>query len=274
MPYNPGGLFSLVASYFAVPGATIRTEQHNPPLEDIASALSNVLVRDGRAPMTGPLNMNGQVINNVAVGSTPTSVATLAQATPIGGGMDYWGSTAPPLWLFAYGQAISRTTYATLFAVLGTTYGAGDGSTTFNLPDKRNRISIPKGDMGGSDVNLITSLTMTPDGKTLNAKGGAQVATIAQANLPAVDFAVSGITLNNGAINQLAGLSFGVNKNPDPIGGISSFMLSGSNSFALAPTFSNVSVATQGVAASGGSGTAFDKLPPSIVCNYIIYAGA
>jgi microcystin-dependent protein len=46
-------------------------------------------------------------------------------------------ATAPSGWLAASGQAVSRTTYAVLFAAVGTTYGAGDGSTTFNLPDLR-----------------------------------------------------------------------------------------------------------------------------------------
>jgi hypothetical protein len=54
---------------------------------------------------------------------------------PLAGGLTYYGSTAPnSAFAFPYGQAISRTTYATLFAVISTTYGAGDGSTTFNIP--------------------------------------------------------------------------------------------------------------------------------------------
>ena len=52
----------------------------------------------------------------------------------------YAGSVAPAGWLICDGSAISRTTYSALFAVIGTTYGAGDGSTTFNLPDFTNRV--------------------------------------------------------------------------------------------------------------------------------------
>ena len=52
------------------------------------------------------------------------------------------GSTAPTGWLMCDGSAVSRTTYATLFAVIGTTYGTGDGSTTFNLPDLRGRMPL------------------------------------------------------------------------------------------------------------------------------------
>ena len=63
---------------------------------------------------------------------------------PAAGTLGYFGmSTAPTGWLKANGAAISRTTYADLFAALGTTYGIGDGSTTFNLPDLRGE--FPRG---------------------------------------------------------------------------------------------------------------------------------
>ena len=59
--------------------------------------------------------------------------------------MQWAGPTAPDNWLFLQGQVISRTTYADLFAILGTTYGAGDGSTTFALPDMRGSMVIGAG---------------------------------------------------------------------------------------------------------------------------------
>jgi len=62
---------------------------------------------------------------------------------PAGTMVMYGGSTAPSGWLLADGSAVSRTTYAALFAAIGTTYGVGDGSTTFNLPDFRG--VFPKG---------------------------------------------------------------------------------------------------------------------------------
>jgi hypothetical protein len=57
------------------------------------------------------------------------------QLIPVGGVVMYGGSVAPPGWLYCDGRAVSRTTYSSLFAVIGTTFGTGDGSTTFNLPD-------------------------------------------------------------------------------------------------------------------------------------------
>lgn len=70
--------------------------------------------------------------------------------------LSYGGNSAPSGWLLCYGQAVSRTAYAALFAVIGTTFGAGDGSTTFNLPDARGRVLAGKDDMGGTAAGQLT----------------------------------------------------------------------------------------------------------------------
>lgn len=62
--------------------------------------------------------------------------------TPPGGIIMYGGSTIPTGWLLCDGSAVSRTAYALLFAAIGTSFGAGDGSTTFNLPDLRDRFPL------------------------------------------------------------------------------------------------------------------------------------
>ena len=64
-----------------------------------------------------------------------TSVTSTNDSMPVGSIMWYSTTTTPTGWLPADGTAVSRTTYATLFALISTTYGAGDGSTTFNVPD-------------------------------------------------------------------------------------------------------------------------------------------
>lgn len=79
MPYDSGGNFFLVPSYLATAGQTIRTEQHNPPLEDIASGLSQVLVRDGRNGMVGNLRMGGYRVRNMLDGEIDTDAATVGQ---------------------------------------------------------------------------------------------------------------------------------------------------------------------------------------------------
>lgn len=103
---------------------------------------------------------------------TGTNTWALAPNLPIGAVSDYAGSSEPTGWLFCYGQAISRSTYSALFSVLSTTYGVGDGSTTFNLPDCRGRVVAGQDDMGGSSADRLTGVSGSVDGDTLGAAGG------------------------------------------------------------------------------------------------------
>ena len=72
---------------------------------------------------------------------------------PIGGILPYGGSTAPAGWLLCNGSAVSRRTYRGLFSVVGTTYGVGDGSTTFNIPDLRSRVPLGAGTYASLGAN-------------------------------------------------------------------------------------------------------------------------
>ncbi len=83
------------------------------------------------------------------------------------------------------GQAISRTTYATYFAMVGTTFGPGDGSTTFNIPDMRSRFPLPLATMGGADPGRVTTAGSGVDGATIGAIGGAQNVTLDTTMIPA-----------------------------------------------------------------------------------------
>ena len=104
---------------------------------------------------------------------------------PLGAGLPYFGASAPnSKFVFPFGQAISRVTYASCFALLGTTYGAGDGSTTFNLPDLRGRALFGKDDMGGSVAGRITSGGSGIAGTALGAAGGEQAHTLATSEIP------------------------------------------------------------------------------------------
>ncbi len=98
--------------------------------------------------------------------------------------MPFAGSSAPSGWLLCFGQAISRTTYASLFTTIGTTYGVGDGSTTFNLPDLRGRVVAGEDDMGGTSANRLTNLSGGLDGDVLGATGGSESHTLTTAQVP------------------------------------------------------------------------------------------
>lgn len=106
----------------------------------------------------------------------------LSHETQVGIVNDFAGQTAPTGWLMCYGQAVSRTQYAALFAVIGTAYGAGDGSTTFNVPDARGRVIAGKDNMGGVAANRLTTPVA---GSTLGAAGGAQSHTLTAGQMPA-----------------------------------------------------------------------------------------
>lgn len=92
---------------------------------------------------------------------------------PAGTILDFAGSTVPDGYLDCDGSAVSRTTYADLFNAIGTTYGVGDGSTTFNLPDCRGRSSLGAGTGSG-----LTA-------RSLAATGGTETHTLTSAQIPA-----------------------------------------------------------------------------------------
>jgi microcystin-dependent protein len=179
---------------------------------------------------------------------------------PIGATIEYWGTSAPTSsFIFPAGQQISRTTYATLFSLFGTTYGSGDGTTTFNVPDLAGRVTAMK----EATATRLTSAESGVDGATMGSAGGTQSKTLITANLPAytpagsvsvsVTSTVSNIQVNsagNGSIN-----------NP---GGSTSWPVF--NSATLASTGTGTFTGT----AQGGTSTPFATIPPLIVCNKIL----
>ncbi len=110
---------------------------------------------------------------------------------PSGSIIAYAGSSAPSGWLICDGSAISRSTYATLFGIISTTYGVGDSSSTFNLPDLRERVIAGK----ATSASLLTSGVSGITSTTLGNAGGVQGVTLtsAQSGVPAH---THGLTMN------------------------------------------------------------------------------
>lgn len=117
MPFDSNGNASLVPGYLAVEGQTILPSQHNPPLEDIASMLSQVLLRSGVAPMAGPLNMNGFRIQNLPEASAGGDPVLLSQlqtmlsalaVVPTGTVAGFRRTTAPAGWVKENGGTIGN----------------------------------------------------------------------------------------------------------------------------------------------------------------------
>jgi len=111
----------------------------------------------------------------------------------------------PAGYLFCNGQAVLRATYATLFALFGTTYGAGDGSTTFNMPDLRGRLALGKDNMGGVDAARVTSAsTGGAQADTLGGVGGAQTHTLITAELASHTHTTTISVTTGGALTKAA----------------------------------------------------------------------
>lgn len=120
-------------------------------LNTIATALENTWTLTGETVPTANQDMNNKKFTNLAAGAASGESVHYGQLTalvPAGSMTMYGGTTAPSGWLMCDGSAVSRTTYSALFAIISTTFGVGDGSTTFNLPDFRQNFPIGKAASG------------------------------------------------------------------------------------------------------------------------------
>ena len=164
---------------------------------------------------------------------------------PPGVFLPYGGDTAPAGYLLCDGSAVSRTTYADLFDVIGTKYGSGDGSTTFNLPDYRGRNFVGLDNMGGTSANRITSSWAD----SIGGAGGSETKTLTEANLPAH----AHYTTNETWVNNNPGAASGPRKDTWP------WEQQGFKELDDAPETSET-----------GSGTAFDVMNPAMASNVIV----
>jgi len=298
MPRNGSGSYSLPQAAF-VAGTTISSASMNSDLSDIATALTGSLPRDGQAGMTGQLKVpdgssiapaltfsnesntgftrpnTGQIGFDIlgvqiaflsttgftTTGLTATSI-TGPGLVPAGTVVSYAGASAPSGWVLCFGQAISRTTNAPLFAVIGTTYGSGDGSTTFNVPDYRDYILVGKGNMGGSDAGRLTTAFYGSDPTVLGNAGGSQSHALTTAELATHNH---GITdpghLHNTNASQVSAGQW------NPGGGASAAAIGATASYVSDTKVTNITIN------NNGSGTAHAIVQPSVIVNKIIYTG-
>jgi microcystin-dependent protein len=188
MSRNGAGTYNLPAGNPVVPATVISTTWANSTLSDIATALTGSIAADGQTPVTGNLQMSSNLITGLGNGVSAQDAVTVSQLTTqisavnsvVTGSIQMWPlASAPTGYLLCSGAAVSRTTYAALFAILGTTFGAGDGSTTFNLPNYTDRMPIGSGTIaalaatGGSKDAVVVSHTHTiTDGGHSHSYGG------------------------------------------------------------------------------------------------------
>jgi microcystin-dependent protein len=152
----------------------------------ISTAVSNLV--DSAPTLLNTLNELSAALNDDPNFSTTVATA-LAALVPAGTISQTARATAPTGYLICDGTAISRTTYSTLFDAIGTAYGVGDNSTTFNIPNLKGRVPVGRdsaqtefdtlGEVGGAKTHTLTTAEMpshTHDTKPYNTAGSAAYA--------------------------------------------------------------------------------------------------
>lgn len=307
MPRNGSGSYTLPEAAF-VPQTPISSSAMNSDLSDLATAMTNSLARNGEGGMTAVLPMtnagatyisdpdtglhrtdaNEQAlfcgsVDIVTVNSAGAEVAGDLEVSgditkggfpllPIGlGPLPYTGLTAPAFWVFANGAALLRASYPELWAFAqneiangNTLYTNGNGTTTFTIADMRGRVPAGNDDMDAGAAGRLTNTTMTPNGTTLGAAGGAQTHTLSTPEL-ASHTHVNTLT-DNGHQHAIVGSSGNGGGIAVVNGGAGAF--SQNNLTASATT----NIVINNTAAGGGG--AHNNVQPTLVTNYIIYAGA
>lgn len=186
---------------------------------------------------------------------------------PIGLTCDFAGTTAPDLWLLCYGQEVSRTTYAGLFDVIGTTFGVGDSSTTFNLPDCRGRVRAGLDNMGGSDAGRLGAILT---GATIGSTGGSEEVTLSTLQL-AVHSHNAGTYIAAGGAHDHTYTRYSGLVGAEAGAGQSNLWKNTSNESTTATGQHTHNVA--GSSSNAGGGAAHSNLQPTMVFNTIIFAG-
>jgi microcystin-dependent protein len=177
--------------------------------------------------------------------------------------MPYFAPTPPnSAFAFPFGQAASRTgATAPLFALIGTTYGPGDGETTFNLPDVRGRGLSFLDNMGGTAAGRLTAANGF-DGTILGNGGGSQTETLTLAQLP------TGITSEGPATGSITGTAATAETGFD-LAGSSGVNLLGTGPAASLPVTGTFS-GTANVTSNNTGGQPLPIIQPTFMANLIM----
>lgn len=164
MPFDSEGNFTRVHNWESDRQADIDivSDRHDEEDDNFANGFNDCMLRDGRATMEGDLKMGNFQIKQVAKGTVSTDAVNKSQLDSVAVLIDkLWkvGDIKASVknanhdnWFLCNGQAISRVTYSDLFALIGTKFGAGDGTATFNLPDYRGKFLRGLGGDSAADV--------------------------------------------------------------------------------------------------------------------------
>ena len=214
--------------------------------------------------------VQGQVFGNYAYDAVVGVWRASTQATPglPAGTIVQWPTNTPPAnWTICDGSALSRTTYASLFAAIGTTYGSGDGTTTFNIPNLKGRVGV------GRDASQT-------EFDTLGETGGAKTHTLTTSEMPIHSHGITdpghGHSINDPGHTHAA---LGDASDGSAVLGLDAAAASKNGSYGglIAAAATGITINGSGTGISinnAGSDGAHNNLQPYVVLNYIIKTSA
>ena len=247
------------------------TVKHTGSANEVTVAASGGDTLDGTSSFL--LDAQNETIVCVSDGanwSIASDAGIFTAPLPIGVVLPFAGTNMPNGWLLCDGSAISRTGNSMLFGAIGTTYGGGDGSTTFNLPDLRGRVPAGKDDMGGSSANRINGHTGGVQGDLLGAGGGEERhALTAAENAPHTHtFSDTDQIVPTAAGHTIISARQTSTVVQAESGNSSPFFYPNSQQNAADPLTVNIS----GTTSSSGSGATHNNVQPTLILHYIIKA--
>jgi len=214
----------------------------------VYASASTTIAKLAKGTATQVLKMNA--------GATAPEWVTETDLCPVGSITMYGAAAAPTNWLLCDGSAVSRSTYSDLFSAIGTSYGAGDGASTFNVPNLQGK--FPIGYDGGSSYALAATGGATTDTPTISGTVGGTTLTAAQ--IPAHQH---GTPITGWPSGSWTG-GTGASASAITAGGFS--LATG----ATALTLENSGGGSSHTHSFSGTSSAVDILPPYLVVNYII----
>ena len=211
---------------------------------------------------------DGHVINlpagtmigrNKADGDGVAQVLSLGKFVVAGTVVPYAGSTVPAIYALCYGQLLSRTAQPDLFAAIGTTYGVGDGATTFGAPDLRGVAVFGLDNMGGTNKGNLSAVMAST---TMGATGGVATESASVSGSANVSVGVSG-SLTGSNVNNLQNTSW--QDGPGAFHTACDQLFAGQIQVTVSGSMSG-----SGSGSISGSTSVVSNVPPAMVMNYCI----
>ena len=148
--------------------------------QDTAKGGDSATLSPNTSKQCGTGSLTITVPGCVQIGSPNQPIGPAPGAVPAGSGVPFFGNTVPDGWLLCNGAEVSREDYQGLFAAIGTTYGVGNGNTTFQLPDLRGRFPLGLDNMGGTSADRVAAA----EADVLGGNSGADEVTLTKAQMP------------------------------------------------------------------------------------------